>query len=358
MRNIYFWLAICASGITLGQVLLYPATNITVMALLITTAIWVQASLSKKANATERNGELSSVEKQVCKVVDDVNIFIDEELKLLNDSLKQIKILAEDAVKMLASSFNNLNEQVQTQSELVQVTLGGNKKKEGMAQMGVAQLLDEYSTTTRNFLGLINNIAKQRFDLVKLFNDLKNHTNKFIECALDNTSVPHADGEENPEVANVVKEIKVILAESEAKVIRMLDWDLELGQTKKSCKSMEITRLQLKNMQAMVEENLDQLCYQINVDVGKAVQSLQFEDIVSQLVGHAQDRLNKMNFLIEKLNKRVSTMQVIKSKSSNTYMEVIKDIQSDVKNYTEDLRRSRYHPVKQEGLEEGSIELF
>ena len=105
--------------------------------------------------------------------------------------------------------------------------------------------------------------------------------------------------------------------------------------------------------------NVEAFSSQSSKDVGEAVRSLQFEDIVTQLVADAQYRLDEMNLLVKALNSRTDKMKYIEGDQEPIgALEIVHEIQADAQERIERLRKMRQKPVGQSSLDEGSIELF
>ena len=130
-------------------------------------------------------------------------------------------------------------------------------------------------------------------------------------------------------------------------------------ETQQAMHRMDTTKKQLTGMRDMVAMNVEAFKEQSSKDVGEAIRSLQFEDIVTQLVSEAQYRLDEMNLLVKALNSRADHIKLVEAgKGSLGSLEVVREVQAETEERIQKMRKLRQKPVGQSSLDEGSVELF
>ena len=92
----------------------------------------------------------------------------------------------------------------------------------------------------------------------------------------------------------------------------------------------------------------------INQEVGVAVRALQFEDMVTQLVQHAEDTCSRLAPFIHELS---ANYQMEATQGGETD-EKIARLRQRLQSIREQHCAPRHEPVAQESMEEGEVELF
>ena len=92
------------------------------------------------------NTESSDLREAVYGLAEDLNRLVSRENQILQGELGQVSTLVGDAIKTLVESFNNLNEQVAEQENLIQVI--------------VAEVLDSNDQEVEQ-LGRISELSQQ-----------------------------------------------------------------------------------------------------------------------------------------------------------------------------------------------------
>jgi len=101
---------------------------------------------------------------------------------------------------------------------------------------------------------------------------------------------------------------------------------------------------------------ISELSRQINQNVASATRSLQFDDIVQQLVTHSQRRTEQMEQLFAGLTKKLSELSVVESQDSAQIAKYIEAMQEEISHFRAMLEKT--NPVKQTSMGAGKAELF
>ncbi len=359
-----YWTPLLVSAVVLVLQFLTPHWGLGPTLLVATVVAWVAASVysvfrSSPAWAPTSGDESDTTEttQRIVKLVDDVNLLVGEELQVLRSTLEQIQGLAGDAVKTLGKSFNRLNDQVQAQSKLVHSTIGnmmGQTTEKDSKHVSIYEFIEEFTEVIQYFINLTEDVRRQRRDIIDHFEEMANHIDSTSDLLAETETTEGRDGE----IRRQVKSVEHCLADARRSLGEMSAWDSDMNLATLAKGRIDITQDQLKQINAFISENLDVLSGEISTGVGMAVRSLQFEDIVSQLVNNASIRLETMGALIGKLKAKVGRLKVVGTGSDLDAMQVVHDIQSDVSIFLEGLHAARKKPVQQTSVSEGTAELF
>jgi methyl-accepting chemotaxis protein len=111
-----------------------------------------------------------------------------------------------------------------------------------------------------------------------------------------------------------------------------------------------MTRIgQINHDMADLANRIEQHASQVSVEVNAAVTALQFQDMSSQLIDHAQSRINNVAQLVEVISNQIQQSPDLISglSQARTAMRAKAEVETN-----------RNHPVKQESMSSGDIELF
>ncbi len=120
--------------------------------------------------------------------------------------------------------------------------------------------------------------------------------------------------------------------------------------------STGIENQQITKYQEEVKNITNEITGEINKNVVAIVRSLQFEDIVQQLVGHSRRRVKKMEILLSRTKKNLAKLNAENSDDSRLILAALDEIREDILCVQEELEQD--NPVKQESMEEGNVDIF
>lgn len=101
---------------------------------------------------------------------------------------------------------------------------------------------------------------------------------------------------------------------------------------------------------------ISELSQQINQNVASATRSLQFDDIVQQLIIHSHRRTKQMEQLFAGLNKKLSELKVVEPQDSTQIAKYLEAMQEEINRFRVALEKT--NPVKQTSMGAGKAELF
>ena len=316
---------------------------------------WLSSAPDKPADK-DQPVDLMEVRQAIVSIVDRINHFIDEEVGILNGSLEQIQSLAKDAVGSLGKSMHSLNHQVQRQSKLLDNLAGITGRTESQPEqdeLSIGKFVDDSESVIQYFMRLLNELGEQRDGYANGLRQMKEQIAHLRESTAQYT------GDNARDVRSRLVSIRTLADREADRVGGSKTWTDEHDNANKAVRRMQSSKDKLQGMRDVVAMSVAAFSTQSSKDVDEAIRSLQFEDIVSQLVAGAQGRLEEVNQLVSTLNARVDRLKVIDAENEPLgALEIVESIRSDVVEYTERLRASRAQPVGQSSLDEGSVELF
>lgn len=101
---------------------------------------------------------------------------------------------------------------------------------------------------------------------------------------------------------------------------------------------------------------ISELSQQISQNVASATRSLQFDDIVQQLVTHSHRRTKQMEQLFVGLTRKLSELKVVEPQDSTQIADYIEAMQEEINHFRVALEKT--NPVKQTSMGAGKAELF
>ena len=316
------------------------------------------------------------------------------QLEVARGELAQVQVLLSEAIGSLAGSFSSMHEHTRHQRDVtVSVTSGGDggensrkfenfvvdtssvmqrvvdsivaNSKLGIELVDLTESIASRTQEVRAILSEIGSIAKQT-NLLAL--------NAAIEAARAGESgrgfavvadeVRKLSGRTthfSQQINDVIQCMQVTVKQTEVAISRMASQDLTFAfDSKKSVEQM-IATMEAQN--ALRGAALGQLCGiadEVDVQVGRAVTALQFQDIVSQLLGHVGRRVDAIDDVSRHLGGLAQTLQ--RNAATANAAEAMHSLQDETRRVSERLQEmaqmTAHNPVAQLEMNQGGIELF
>lgn len=255
---------------------------------------------------------------------------LSSELELLWAELTQVRDLSSEAVVTLTDSFQGLNADAQEQTALVSSTFRRMGGEEGSGRIGIEEFTHETSAILQEFIDVLINVSHQGMSTVNYIDDMAGHMDEIFALLTDVKSIADQTnllalnagieaaraGEAGRGFAVVAEEVRKLSQRSEhfneqignqaktaqTSIARARDLvstvaSRDMNTTLQAKSRLDAMIDQLYAMNEGVSENLEkvsQIAEKIDGNVGLAVRSLQFEDIVRQLSEQAEHRAEKV----------------------------------------------------------------
>ena len=315
----------------------------------------------------------------------------------VHEDIRRGKTIISDAVVKLGNSFNGLNAQTRTQQQLVSSLIDEvSQKKAGGAstdRASVREIADGMSIILQGFMDTLGQVSAQSSGVIakmEAMTDVVNQTfsllsnvemitkqtnllslNAFIEAArsgeagrgfqvvaTEMRNLSHSSARLNEQIRVQVEQSKKIVHETREVVNQMAMRDMSsLIEAKDNA---DILFAKLGVMNEYISENLGQvseISQGIDRSVGLAVQSLQFEDIVGQLLTHADRELGEQEQVLADLRNRLRAFAET-TQSGGDMRKALLELQGGLQAIQRSGLFQKSKAVMQQSMDEGDVELF
>ncbi|MCB1904702.1 MAG: chemotaxis protein, partial [Gammaproteobacteria bacterium] len=307
-----------------------------------------------------------------------------------------VRTLVSDAVATLQASFHGLNELSQSQQSLVLSMLSdaaGDSQTSADNRVSFHKFAEETDMVLRvfvdhvvcgsadgmNMIEKIDDMAERMNKVESLLTDVKSIADQTNLLALNAAIEAARAGEAGRGFAVVADEVRSLSQRSDrfndeirtvlglarenidsAKetVSKLASKDMSFAIKSKS--SIDGMLAHLKSINDETEIRLGRLAdvgQQIDLAVGDAVRSLQFEDIVSQLTGYSQRKLDNLSDMMTIID---GGLRKVNLNGENGIAEVdkIAGIRAELMALESEFCSADHKPVNQHSMSEGEVELF
>lgn len=324
----------------------------------------------------------------------EINASVVDCATLMRGELEQVQGLVADAVVTLQSSFTGLEALSQSEQEtvtaLIQHTTASVTNSEG-ASHDVHGVIREAGQVMEYFINLIVDMSKGSIQLVEKIDDISTQADEIfkllggIKSIADQTNLLALNasieaaraGDAGRGFAVVASEVRQLALHSNSFNSQIVDCMqrtkasiVEANQIVGDIASRDMSRAisakgEVDEMLGALDEfnqhtagDLDaigQLTEQIKGAVIQAVRSLQFEDIVRQVVQQAQESLMILESLMETT---CSDLSCLSDSKDADYAARLREIRDQLLEAKTRLLLDKRNPVQQESMDNGTVELF
>ncbi len=367
--------------------------------LLATTGIVARMIITKRlVSPTVSNEGTSSISDrdELIALLSELSMLIETQSAEVQGSLVQIKTVVIDATTTLASSFNELNEKSQFQGKLVNglVSSGQSNGEDANGAFNTQVFVDETHSLLSHFIDLllntstssmkivytIDDVSKQMQEVYTLLKDVTGIANQTNLLALNAAIEAARAGEAgrgfavvadevrnlsqhsnrfSDEIQSVIGKANVSIDEAKKLVSSMASKDMTDIITAKT--SVDEMLKSIESYNEKVDADIGQLSLvsgEISMAVGAAVRSLQFEDVITQVVGYSTDHMDRISSLLEKIRKNTTALEGDSGDNDFEVHDMIQIYRNEINQLKEEWDTPLNKAVSQISMDQGEIEMF
>lgn len=352
----------------------------------------VSASAPPVSVSQSTNFDATVIDDSLQVIMNDIDAVVDQEVEVVRGELLQVKELVAEAIETLNSSFMGLHNQTQEEYKMVVSlldNLGGSG--EGMSIQkfsteikGVLEflitLLRNSSQRSNETVDKIDDMVSQIESIFALLEDVKGIADQTNLLALNAAIEAARAGEAGRGFAVVADEVRKLSlnsnqlneqirkqAEKAKQTVdqvrrRVMDTaEKDMEEANSSQDQVTVLVGDLEAMNSGISDKLGDvsgIISEIEVSVSNAMRSLQFEDIVRQLVEQVLNHLENLTGFSHKINHFIEESKNDPVKSVAEHKQRLEAFRHTIHQEREEIEAKRMRRVSSESMEEGEIDLF
>ncbi len=411
-----FWPALLITAMAALAGLLLEATPIPAALILVTATGWgimalVSISQPAPASDTERTviatvepepepvaitqPEDVSIHPQISGIASEIGHFLHSESRTINYNISQIRDITKDAIDNLHLSFNNLNKYTQEEHavvvSLIENLSGSDSGKNSISFQNFSEettnVMEKLVTQLSNVgkrstetVGKIDMMVEQIEAIFTLLSDVKSIADQTNLLAL-NAAIEAAragdagrgfavvadevrklslhSNQLNEQIRSQAEQAKTTIDDVRSIVSKVATEDVNEALTSKS--TVDNMLNDLDTMNSGLSDRLEQvsgMISQINENVSLAVRSLQFEDIVSQILGQLDTQTSSLSQFADQLDSSTSQLQCDISDSTQCKKQLVTLHDAIAQARTALESSQKEINLSQDSMQDGEIDLF
>jgi len=337
---------------------------------------------------------IQSADEALQQIMGDVDAAIETEIEVVSEELLQVKTLVSEAIETLNGSFSGLHEQTQAEYQLVVSLLDNLGGGENSDSMSIQKFSSEIRVVLQYLIDLLINASKRSNQTVDkidemvgqiesifhLLEDVKGIADQTNLLALNAAIEAARAGEAGRGFAVVADEVRKLSLNSNvlneqirkrAEQARITVDQVRSIVSETATKDMEhavSSQDKVGHMLGDLEEmndgigsklgDVSGMISEIEMSVSNAVRSLQFEDIVRQLVEQVINHLHNLSDFSNEMGDMIQNNLDNPAKTEQEHKQRLSDFRETLQQKRHEMEENRMARVNTESMEEGEIELF
>ena len=337
---------------------------------------------------------IEDIEDAVLELIEGIDNGLEGILSEMREDLQKIQGLVGDAAFTLHGSFNGLNAASDKQQHLVTNLVEKMHSDQSDAGISFAEFAAETDKVLKFFIDHVLQVSVNSMRMVEHINDMVSQMEQAEELLGDvkiiadqtnllalNAAIEAARAGEagrgfavvadevrslsgrsnvfNEEIREVIGNTHDIIIKAKEEVNELASKDMNFAIESKS--QVDQMLAQVAEVNETIElrlQDVSGIAGEIDMMVGDAVRSLQFEDIVNQLASYSQQHLDRAGNIVEELHKGLRNLRSAEKEGVETYIQEVGKLREHIRLIINDSSVQKNRPVDQGSMDEGEVELF
>lgn len=357
-------------------------------------ALKAETVIESTKNSQESMISVATVDESIHTIVSEFNQTINSEVAVINDELVQVNALISQSIDTLNDSFSGLYSHTQAEYELIRSLLENLGGDESSDQMSVQKFSAEIKVVLTYLISLLMNSSQRSSQTVEkiddmvgqiesiftLLEDVKGIADQTNLLALNAAIEAARAGEAGRGFAVVADEVRKLSLNSnllneqirkqaeqargtvdQVRQIVSETASKDMEQAVSSEKKVDVMLGDLEEMNSGIANKLGDvsgIVNQIEANISDAMRSLQFEDIVRQLVEQVMNHNRQLSQFSEIVNTFVGESKSLAVADEPEFKERIQQLLIVVQQQRQQMDESRMKRVNAESMDEGEVDLF
>jgi len=374
---------------------------------LVVAAFWLTAAFfTERARREAAGTQLHSVNSRIDTLGRELSLafeqsagVFDTQLAAAQGEIQQTQTIFEDAIQKLVTSFTSMNTQAQLQKTLALQISTGHVQEAGeqAGKGGFAKFVDETSTTLQFFVDntvqgsrvaveLVENmdkITQQVGEVHGILGEIEGISKQTNLLALNAAIEAARAGEAgrgfsvvadevrdlsgrtsqfSQQIRGAIAKVQEAVQITEKAIVRLASQDMTFALQSKQHVDEMMRDVQVVNeTMATSAAELSVATHHVETNVNTAVTTLQFQDMVRQLLAHVIQRIAALNSVSAQLRTLAAQLAVAQAPGADPESRVrrIEQACRDLSDLIEKARQLTVHsPVRQASMASGDVEMF
>ncbi|HIJ22499.1 MAG: chemotaxis protein [Gammaproteobacteria bacterium] len=332
---------------------------------------------------------------QISGITGEVGLFLRNESSSIQDKSANIRDIIKDAITNLNNSFNNLNDHTQQEHDVVVSLIESLAHSDGSSNsksLSFQQLSKETTQVMEKLVSQLSNVGQRSTETVGKIDEMVGQIEAIFTLLVDVKSIADqtnllalnaaieaaragdagrgfavvADevrklslhsNQLNEQIRAQAEQAKTTIDDVRSIVSKVATEDVNEALSSKS--TVDNMMYDLEKMNTVISDRLGQISgmiSQVDDNVSVAVRSLQFEDIVSQILQQLDKQTENLQKFAEQMDSGVHTLQgnVVDGGQCQEQLSMLQGVISQARNSLETNSSDR----SQSSMQDGDVELF